>query len=75
MTYIVKPGDTLRGIANKTGAGSQIIARANGLEAPYVINPGQRLAIPGGRYHRISSGETGIAIARAYGVPGAILSI
>lgn len=69
MTYVVKPGDTLRGIANTTGAGSQIIAKANDLSAPYVINPGQRLTIPGGRYHRVDSGETGIAIARAYGVP------
>ncbi|NHN21594.1 LysM peptidoglycan-binding domain-containing protein, partial [Bacillus amyloliquefaciens] len=27
------------------------------------------LSIPGGRYHRVHPGETGIAIARAYGVP------
>lgn len=66
-TYIVQPGDTLRGIANKTGAGSQIIASANGLADPYVIHPGQRLTIIGGRYHTVASGETGIAIARAYG--------
>jgi len=66
-TYIVRPGDTLRGIANKTGAGSQIIASANGLVDPYVIHPGQRLKIVGGRYHTVSTGETGIAIARAYG--------
>ncbi len=66
-TYIVQPGDTLRGIANKTGAGSQIIASANGLVDPYVIHPGQRLKIIGGRYHAVASGETGIAIARAYG--------
>lgn len=66
-TYVVKPGDTLRGIANKTGAGSQIIASANGLVDPYVIHPGQRLKITGGRYHTVNSGETGIAIARAYG--------
>jgi len=68
-TYIVQPGDTLRGIANKTGAGSQIIASANGLIDPYVIHPGQRLKITGGRYHAVNSGETGIAIARAYGAP------
>jgi len=68
-TYIVQPGDTLRGIANKTGAGSQIIASANGLAEPYVIHPGQRLKITGGRYHAVNSGETGIAIARAYGAP------
>ncbi len=68
-TYIVQPGDTLRGIANKTGAGSQIIASANGLSEPYIIHPGQRLKITGGRYHAVNSGETGIAIARAYGAP------
>lgn len=67
--YVVQPGDTLRGIANRTGAGSQIIASANGLVEPYVIHPGQRLKIIGGRYHAVSSGETGIAIARAYGAP------
>ena len=38
-TYIVQPGDTLRGIANKTGAGSQVIASANGLVDPYVMHP------------------------------------
>lgn len=68
-TYIVKPGDTLRGIGEATGAGSDAIARANGLVAPFIVKPGQPLAIPGGRYHRIREGETGIAVGRAYGVP------
>lgn len=66
-TYTVQPGDTLRAIANDIGAGSQIIALANGLVPPYVIHPGQQLKITGGRYHTVNSGETGIAIARAYG--------
>jgi murein DD-endopeptidase MepM/ murein hydrolase activator NlpD len=66
--YIVQPGDTLRGIGNRTGAGSEAIAAANSLSAPFVLRPGQRLAIPGGRYHEVNAGETGIAIARAYGV-------
>ncbi|WP_298399200.1 M23 family metallopeptidase [Sphingobium sp.] len=68
-TYIVQPGDTLRGIGNRTGAGSEAIARANGLTPPYAINARQRLSIPGGRYHLVAAGETGIAIAAAYGVP------
>lgn len=68
-SYIVKPGDTLRGIANRTGGSSEIIAATNGLVAPYIIRPGQRLMIVGGRYHEVNSGETGIAIARAYGAP------
>lgn len=66
--YVVRDGDSLRAIANRTGAGSEAIARANGLAAPFVIRPGQRLRIPGGRYHLVRQGQTGIAIARAYGV-------
>lgn len=67
-TYVVAPGDTLRGIAERVGAGSEIIAAANGLTAPFAIRPGQRLTIPGGRYHLVRPGQSGIAIARAYGV-------
>lgn len=66
--YVVQPGDTLRGVGNRTGAGSEAIAAANGLTAPYTLRTGQRLSIPGGRYHTVQAGETGIAIARAYGV-------
>ncbi|WP_328275442.1 M23 family metallopeptidase [Sphingobium sp.] len=67
-SYIVQPGDTLRGIGNRTGAGSEAIARANGLAPPFIIRAGQKLSIPGGRYHLVAEGETGIAIASAYGV-------
>ncbi|MFM9827604.1 MAG: peptidoglycan DD-metalloendopeptidase family protein [Sphingomonas sp.] len=66
--YTVQTGDTLLGIARKTGAGSDAIARANGILPPFSIRPGQKIAIPAGRYHLVQSGETGIAIARAYGV-------
>ena len=67
-TYVVKPGDTLRAISNKTGAGSEVIARINDIAAPFKIKVGQKLKIPGGRYHRVGKGETGIAISRGYGV-------
>ncbi len=66
--YVVQSGDTLRGIGNRTGAGSEAIAAANGLTPPYTLRVGQRLSIPGGRYHTVQAGETGIAIAHAYGV-------
>ena len=69
--YYVRPGDTLRGVANFTGAGSEAIARANGLTPPCVLRLDQKLVIPAGRYHLVRAGETGIAIARAYGVPWA----
>jgi murein DD-endopeptidase MepM/ murein hydrolase activator NlpD len=67
-SYVVRPGDTLRAIGDRTGAGSEAIARANQLSPPFVVRPGQRLDIPAGRYHLVRAGQTGIAIARAYGV-------
>ncbi|WP_380874731.1 hypothetical protein ACFB49_00950 [Sphingomonas sp. DBB INV C78] len=67
-TYRVVAGDTLRRVSDKTGAGSEAIARANDLTAPFVIKVGERLKIPAGRWHQVRGGETGIAIARAYGV-------
>lgn len=66
-TVTVAPGDTLSGIAARTRAGGGAIAAANGLKPPYTLVAGQKLQIPAGRYHRVKEGETGIAIARAYG--------
>lgn len=67
--YIVKSGDTLSGIAAKTGAPQREIAQANSLSEPFTLQVGQLLQIPSGKFHRVNSGETGIAIARAYNVP------
>jgi murein DD-endopeptidase MepM/ murein hydrolase activator NlpD len=64
--YLVQPGDTLYRIEAKTGAGLDQIAEANALTPPYAIRIAQRLTIPGGLFHRVGRGETGIAIARAY---------
>jgi murein DD-endopeptidase MepM/ murein hydrolase activator NlpD len=66
--YIVQSGDTLYRVEAKTGAGLSQIVSANALPFPYVLKLGQKLTIPGGMYHRVARGETGIAIARAYGV-------
>ena len=68
QTYVVVPGDTLSRVVSKTGAGADAIARANHLASPFPLRPKQKLAIPAGRYHRVGRGESGIAIARAYGV-------
>ena len=67
-TYIVQPGDTLSGVVRKTGAGADVIAHDNDLEAPFRLRPGQKLKIQGGRYHTVRKAQSGIAIARAYQV-------
>lgn len=68
QSYTVRPGDSLRLIAERLAVGSEAIARANNLSPPFTIRTGERLRIPGGRYHLVRAGQTGIAIARAYGV-------
>ena len=45
-----------------------MIAHENGIKPPFVVKAGQKLKIPAGRYHLVKKGESGIAIARAYGV-------
>lgn len=67
-TYTVVAGDNLRRISDKTGAASEAIAFENKLPPPFVVRIGQKLRIPAGRWHHVGAGETGIAIARAYGV-------
>ena len=67
-TYIVQPGDTLSAVVRKTNAGADVIAHENDLKPPFLLRPGQKLKIPGGRYHVVKKGESGIAIARAYQV-------
>ena len=67
-TAVVGSGDSLARIAARTNVSAGALAAENGLTAPFRISVGQRLKIPAGRYHRVKPGETGIAIARAYGV-------
>jgi LysM repeat protein len=46
--YVVRPGDTLVGIAARHGVTVAQLARANGLRANAWVYVGQRLTIPGG---------------------------
>jgi nucleoid-associated protein YgaU len=45
-TYTVQPGDVLGVIAKKLGVSVEALAEANGLEDPYIIQPGQVLIVP-----------------------------
>lgn len=45
-SHVVKEGETLGGIANRTGVSSSAIAKANGLKEPYSVRTGQKLVIP-----------------------------
>lgn len=72
--HVVKPGETLGGIANRSGVARILIVEANALAAPYAIKAGQKLLIPRRRNHSVKPGETGFSIAMNYGVPWATIA-
>lgn len=67
--HVVRPGETLMGIANRAKVPRVLIAEANGLTPPYVVRVGQKLRIPRTRRHKVVRGETGFTIAYNYAVP------
>ncbi|MFA7602641.1 MAG: M23 family metallopeptidase [Novosphingobium sp.] len=67
--HLVRPGETLSGIANRAKVPRVLIAEANGLKPPYVVRAGQTLKIPRTRRHTVIRGDTGFSIAYRHGVP------
>lgn len=67
--HVVRPGETLGGIANRAKVPRILIAEANGLQPPYLVKTGQKLHIPRTRHHTVQAGETGFSLAYKYGVP------
>ena len=73
VTYIVKSGDTLSGIASKYGTTYQELARINNISNPNLIHPGQVLKISCSevsqdvQIYTVKSGDTLSGIASKYG--------
>ncbi len=68
-THVVKPGETIGGIAERAEVPRVLIVEANRLKAPFAVKAGQKLVIPRRRSHTVKAGETGFDIAMDYGVP------
>jgi LysM repeat protein len=74
--YVVRPGETLSGIAWRFGVSVNSLVRANGIANPNRIYAGQRLVIPygapsyphHGAYYRVRHGDTLSGIAWRFGV-------
>lgn len=75
LEHVVKPGETLGGIANRTQVPRVLIIEANHLKPPYSVHTGQKLALPRTRHHTVKKGETGFDIAYRYGVPFADIAV
>lgn len=69
VEHVVKPGETLGGIALRAQVPRVLIIEANGLKPPYAVKAGQKLSLPRTRHHVVQPGETGFDISYRYGVP------
>lgn len=67
--HVVKPGETLGGIAQRAEVPRILIIEANRLTPPYRLRAGQKLVIPRTRHHTVGRGDTRFTIAYLYGVP------
>ncbi len=67
--HVVKPGETLGGIAQRAKVPRVLIAEANSLTKPWAVHAGQHLMLPRTRHHVVKDGETGFDIAYHYDVP------
>ncbi len=68
-SIIVRRGDTVYGIARRTGVSLRQLVQLNGLRPPYLLHPGDRLRLPARQRHRVRRGETLYRIANRYDVP------
>lgn len=66
-TVIVQPGDTVYALSRRHNRPVRAIIDDNGLQPPYLLQPGQQLRMPGGRFHTVQRGETLYSISRSYG--------
>ncbi|MBT5897330.1 MAG: M23 family metallopeptidase [Rhodospirillaceae bacterium] len=66
--YMVGADETLYAVARRSGVALRDLITANDLSPPYRLTRGQRLRIPGIRYHRVTAGQTLYGISRQYRV-------
>ncbi|MGH2460628.1 MAG: LysM peptidoglycan-binding domain-containing protein [Chloroflexota bacterium] len=74
-TYVVQPGDTLLGIAQRLGVSADRLAGANQVSDPDSIAIGQTLSIPAGaasarapRTYAVQAGDSLSSIAQTFGI-------
>ena len=64
----VEKGDTLYSISQKYNVPLRDLVEENKLAPPYALAVGQKLKLPGTKYHSVAQGETLYSISRMYSV-------
>ncbi len=74
--YVVAPGDTVAVVAKRTNTPIRALIDANGLQPPYRLRGGQRLALQPRREYVVRSGDTVDLVAQHEGVsPSALIQL
>ncbi len=69
IIYVVRPGDTIQGIAASTGSSVERILQDNALTEESVLVPGQAIVVLQPNVtHTVAEGETFLGIAEQYGI-------
>ncbi|HVT53862.1 MAG TPA: LysM peptidoglycan-binding domain-containing protein, partial [Dongiaceae bacterium] len=66
--YVVAPGDTLAVVADRTDTSIRSLIDMNGLQPPYGLAPGMRLALKPRSQYVVQSGDTLSGLAQRYGI-------
>jgi murein DD-endopeptidase MepM/ murein hydrolase activator NlpD len=66
--YIVAPGDTLAVVADRTDMSIRSLIDMNGLQPPYALAPGMRLALKPRSQYVVQQGDTLSSLAQRYGI-------
>ena len=82
ITYVIQPGDTLSGIAERYGTTVSALSSLNGISNPDLIYAGNTIRVPensgsgssGAQYYTIRSGDTLSGIAQKFGTTVSALS-
>lgn len=72
--YVVQPGDTVYGIAQRNGISTRSLIDWNGLRPPYVLQVGQSLRLPQSQGYVVQRGDSLYVISRRFGVDMASLA-
>ena len=70
----IKKGDTVYSLSRKYNVPTRALIETNGLRAPFLLSPGQRLKLPPASIHVVRKGDTVYSISRRYNVDMSLLA-